>query len=105
MSRNMSYARAVDACPEGLPQVFEAVDLSNWVPCRDIAKSAGIATDCLVADMDFLDSVFIDFHRELRQHMLDKYGLMGRSEAYDLHAAILPCLSVLDGYDSEASDA
>lgn len=43
---------------------------------------------------DMLDSSFIEFHANLKSHMLDKYGLMGGSEAYLLHAAISPCVEV-----------
>lgn len=108
MSPTLSYARAVDVCAERAPQTFQAVDMSTWPPTWaarcELSKGSSAATDNSNLDLDLLDCDFIDFHRELQQHMLDRYGLLGRSQAHDLHIAILPCLSVVDGYESETSD-
>jgi hypothetical protein len=45
---------------------------------------------------DMLDADFIDFHRGLKEYMMDAYGLMGFSEATDFHAVIARHVRVAD---------
>jgi len=96
-SPKMTYAGAVNklsATKRARP--LEVDSVSGWVaiptPSMHGTTQPLVTREQLMDEPDMLDATFVDFHREVRSLMLDRYGLLGRSEAADLEAAISPCV-------------
>lgn len=91
-----TYARAIHARKEE-PSV-QFVDLSEWnAPQLKQPVQRRCTSERYTPDL--LDCDFIAFHRCLREYMMDKFGLLGDSEAFDLHSAIAPCIVLFDEAD------
>lgn len=97
-----TYARAINASQE-FPTA-KVIAINRWVPPKVLNDSpanevAGHSTTAGVNQPDILDHAFLVFHGCLRDYMMDKYGVMADSEAFDLHAAIVPCITMLPESD------
>lgn len=102
-----SYARAINKSRAATGPVL--VDIEDWalpkvsiddeVPTRAPKDEArGLSH----ADMlDMLDSAFMTFHRDLREYMVSEHGVMVHSEAFDLHEAVAPCITLR--YETESN--
>jgi len=103
MTTHASFARALATADASLETDHKrVVSLDEWVRTsaatrrsRYACASSGTSDSSAnangasnIGQFDILDADFIDFHRGLKEYMMDAYGLMGRSEAADLHAVI-----------------
>ena len=68
------------------------IPLHEWKPpslATETSPTSVRSTSSPPSDVDMLDCAFIDFHRGLKEYMMDAYGLMHLSEAADLHTVIV----------------
>ena len=73
-------------------EAVKMVDLDEWVfPQQLVDRSASSAS----GTADILDHSFVDFHRAFKEHMMDNYGMLCDSEAFDLHEVIVCCVAGL----------
>ena len=97
-----SYALAIGTSKDDDPGQ-RMVDIEAWAPPRVFSELTGSRPEACADETDILDHAFVAFHRSLRAFMMDRYGLMIDSEAFDLHAAIAPCISLSCGSAMDAS--
>lgn len=95
-----TYLTAINRHIEAKQPRLVALDDASLRAARQSRYSAAGASATAgpanVSDTDILDWEFIDFHRALREHMLDNFGVLAESEAFDLHEAIAPCVRIHD---------
>lgn len=66
--------------------------------------TAAPTTEHLFQDTDFMDSAFVDFHRDFARYMYDTYGLLARSRAFDLHEAIFRAVHIAPDPSDDKSE-
>ena len=100
VSRMGSYARAINKTRAVTGPVLISID--DWSPPKvSIDGDAPARAHIVEAHgqppvdlVDMLDSAFMTFHRDLREFMVSKHGVMAHSEAFDLHEAVVPCITL-----------
>ena len=89
MNSSETFARVLATHEESPCARAKTVSIEEWKkPCLQIVPDTHTLARPGSPIPDMLDSVFVDFHRELKEYMMDTYGLMGSSEAVDLHTVI-----------------
>ena len=87
MHDSETFARILSAREEPPSARAKVVAVEEWTRPRLAAESPAVVRPVSQIP-DMLDSAFVDFHRGLKEYMMDTYGLMGSSEAIDLHTVV-----------------
>lgn len=98
-----TYARAIHT--RKVEPGTNLVELAEWDAARLRQRTDHRRKPTERSAPDLLDFDFVAFHRCLRQYMMDEYGLLGDSEAFDLHAAIAPCIVFLSDESDDTQAA
>jgi hypothetical protein len=99
----VTYARAIDSRAEA--PGTRSVGIEEWTPPHALAAADRVNRNDRRHHPDILDNDFITFHRCLREFMMDEYGLLSESEAFHLHEAIAPCITLDTEVDGVAPDS